>query len=162
MTSQPFKNLSLWPVTDGDREFLYEVYASTRKDEIASFGWDAAPGETFLRMQFDIRERSYVMQFPHAEQSIIRFDDSAAGSIFVNRGDSFLTLIDVAVLPEFREKGIATRLVNDLKDEATATNRSVILHVERDNTTALRLYERCGFSVSDKTELYYEMRWPRE
>ena len=32
--------------------FLYELYASTRSEEMAGWGWDTAQQEFFLNMQF--------------------------------------------------------------------------------------------------------------
>ena len=41
-------------IEDKDMEFLYQVYASTREEELAQVNWDAAQKEEFLRMQFKV------------------------------------------------------------------------------------------------------------
>ena len=46
----------------------------------------------------------------------------------------------------------------DLLDEATATNKTVQIYVEKYNP-ALRLYQRLGFSEQGDTGVYYFMEW---
>lgn len=145
-------------VTD-DREFLFEVYAGARADEVAMFGWPDAQAEMFLRSQFDVRERSYSMQFPVATHSVIVFDGKNAGSIMVNRGDAVVTLVDIAVLPEYRKRGIASHVLRELQKQAAAEHKSVVLHVEKTNANAFDLYCKHGFGVATETELHYEMTW---
>ena len=45
-------NISRRPVRPDDQEFQLKLYASTRRAEIAGFGWSEAQQEAFLRMQF--------------------------------------------------------------------------------------------------------------
>ena len=52
--------------------------------------------------------------------------------------------MDIALLPEYRGRGIGTALLEELLVEADATGRRVTIHVERFNP-ARRLYERLGF-----------------
>src|SRR5262245_24014367 len=44
--------LVLRPVAPGDEDFLFEVYVSTRADEVGAWGWDLDQQHGFLRMQF--------------------------------------------------------------------------------------------------------------
>ena len=67
-------NPDLQPVRPEDEPFLFELYASTRGDEMALVGWDKAQQEAFLRMQFNAQRSSYAMQFPNADYRIIAHD----------------------------------------------------------------------------------------
>ncbi|WP_157276834.1 hypothetical protein [Paenibacillus sp. Soil766] len=40
-----------------DESFLYEVYASTRVEELALTGWLEHEVDKFLRMQYEIQQR---------------------------------------------------------------------------------------------------------
>ena len=51
-------DLSLRDVTPDDQPFLFEVYASTRIDELQGTGWPDEQKLAFIRMQFLVRERS--------------------------------------------------------------------------------------------------------
>ena len=59
-------------------------------------------------------------------------------------------VLAIGILPKFRGEGLGTRLLREVmamaKDQG-ATEMS--LSVERENSVALRLYERLGFSVID-------------
>lgn len=151
--------VSLRTATNDDREFMYKVYAATRADEVAMFGWDDAQTDAFLRSQFEIRGASYAMQVPDAINSVILFDGKNAGSIIMGSGDTSVTLVDIAVLPEFRKRGIAAHLLRELQTQAAEENKSVVLHVEKINATAFNLYCKHEFAVTAETDLYYEMTW---
>ncbi|MDB5084378.1 MAG: family N-acetyltransferase, partial [Bacilli bacterium] len=47
-----------------DEPFLFQVYASTRYDEIDQWGWDQAAVQAFLSLQWNAQQRSYAMQHP--------------------------------------------------------------------------------------------------
>lgn len=152
-------SISLRPATQADEEFLYTVYASTRRDEVAAFGWDEAEQQAFLRMQFGLRERSYRMQFPFAEYSIILLDGAPAGQMIVNRTADAIQITDIAVLPEYRKNGIATSLIGDLQDESRKAGKPLTGHVDRQNEIALRVWSRLGFIVTGETEVLFEIEW---
>lgn len=153
------RDISGREATADDREFLYRVYASSRADEVAMFGWDDAQSEVFLRSQFDIRERAYAMQSPDASNRVIMFAGENAGSMIVNRGSTTVTLVDIAVLPEYRRRGIASHFLRELQAHARDENRTVVLHVEKINANAFNLYRKHDFAVSAENDLYYEMTW---
>jgi ribosomal protein S18 acetylase RimI-like enzyme len=141
-----------------DTTFLYQLYCSTRADEIAAWGWTATQAEPFLRMQFDAQRRGYALQTPGAENCIVRVGDEDAGRVLVDRsGDEFL-LVDIALLPQFRGAGIGTRLIRWLQAKAASAGVRIRLHVERSNR-ALRLYDRLGFVEAADDGVYLEMIW---
>ncbi len=152
-------NISLRPVRDDDQEFLCDVYCSTRRDEVATFGWDAAQTDAFLRMQFTMQQGAYKMQSPNAEYSIIVLSDTPAGRMIVSRASSAITLTDISVLPQFRGNGIGTYLIKQLQNEAAATEKPLILQVDKGNQLAMNLYEKLGFKITGEAALAYEMEW---
>ncbi len=65
-------------------------------------------------------------------------------------------IVSVAVLPEYRNRGIASRLVEkaiDALKEYRATE--VFLEVRVSNKVAIRLYERFGFAIAREITGYY-------
>jgi ribosomal protein S18 acetylase RimI-like enzyme len=59
-------------------------------------------------------------------------------------------IVDVALLPAHRGRGIGTALLTPILDEAERTGRAVSIHVARENP-ARRLYDRLGFvQVADQ------------
>jgi len=154
-------SLDLQPVRTEDEPFLFELYASTRSDEIALVGWDKPQQEAFLRMQFKAQRSSYAMQFPNADYRIIVHDGRAAGRLIVDRSGDDILLIDVALLPEFRNAGIGSALMRQVMAEAARTRKALKLHVEKMNR-ARHLYDRLGFSTISDNGIYLEMIWKAE
>ena len=153
------EHLTLRPVGTGDDDFLYRVYASTRMDEMALVDWADEQKEAFLQMQFQAQTKHYRLQYPNAEYQIIqRQDGLPIGRLIVDRSRGSILLMDIALLPEFRNAGIGTTIMQDLMAEAALKNRSILLHVEVFNP-AMKLYERLGFVKSSEQGIYHEMVW---
>jgi ribosomal protein S18 acetylase RimI-like enzyme len=142
--------LELRPATPADEAFLLAVYASTRAEELAAVAWDAATQHAFVRMQFAAQDSHHRQRFPHATFAVVTVDGMPAGRLSVDRGDTEIRIIDIALLPEHRGRGIGTALLLPILDEAERTEKTVSIHVERENP-ARRLYERLGFvQVADQ------------
>lgn len=153
----PF-SIEVREATPSDEEFLRALYHSTRRDEVAQFGWSPAEQDSFLTMQFEMQRKGYDIQFPNADHRIILFDGIPAGRIITDRAGEVLSLTDIAVLPDFRRRGIASRLISLLKRD----NDVIVLNVDKHNTGARQLYEGQGFVATAETEFAFEMRWSRQ
>lgn len=150
--------VTLRPARDDDEPFLFDVYASTRAEELARVAWEASEKEAFLRMQFAAQHRFYHEQFPTTEFQIIQAGDRPIGRLYVDRRDDEIRIVDIALLPAHRNAGIGSALLRELLAEAAAAGKPVRIHVERFNP-ALRLYERLGFRQVGDNGVYYLMEW---
>lgn len=144
------------PITDLDLDFLYRVYASTRIEELAPLNWSAAQLTEFLTMQFNAQHRYYQENFPDASYQIIMLDGAPVGRLYRERRGQSLHIIDIAILPEFRNRGIGSRLLGDIIAEGEQQNLPVRIYVEYNNP-ALRLYQRLGFRQIEQTGVYLYM-----
>jgi len=152
-------DLTLRPVTGGDRAFLVSVYASTREDELAQTDWPPEVRHAFVLQQFEAQDRYYrESTYPDADYRVIRFRDEDAGRLYVDRSVGEARIIDIAILPAFRGNGIGTSILRALQDECRTVGRSLTIHVERMNR-ALGLYERLGFRLVEDKGVYLFMRW---
>jgi ribosomal protein S18 acetylase RimI-like enzyme len=155
LMSKPEKlNVSLRDVTPDDQQFLFEVYTSTRIDELQGTDWTDDQKLAFIRMQFLVRERSQ----PRVDDRIILLNGQPIGRMMVDRSEAAIVLRDIAVLTEYRNAGVGSRLIQDLLDEAAAAGKPVQLHVVA-SSPAVRLYERLGFCRTDEESAYLEMKW---
>ena len=153
--------ITLRPVTPADQELLFTIYAGTRREELAAFGWNAAQQDAFLRMQFSAQQRSYGAAYPGADHQIILVDGKPAGRIMVYREPESLLLVDIGLLPEHRNHGVGRQLLEELVAESEKTEIPVRLQVLRTNPAA-RLYERLGFVKTGEDQMYFQMeRTPR-
>ena len=150
--------VELKPITKDDEPFLYEVYVSTRRKEIDSWGWSAEQIQHFLEMQWCAQQTSYRQQFPEASHCIILSDDKYVGRLLTENLPEHHHLIDISILPNFQGKGVGTFLITQLQQKAKEENKSVILQVFQTNP-ARDLYERLGFQVMSADEIYLKMRW---
>jgi len=144
------------PRSDGDLDFLYRVYASTRLEELAATGWDETEIETFLRMQFELQHTQYVQNYPEASFDIVLIDGAPAGRLYVHRGGSGIRIMDIALLPEFRGKGTGGRIIRELVREADAAGLTMSLHVEVNNPVR-EFYRKLGFKEIESRGAYYYM-----
>jgi ribosomal protein S18 acetylase RimI-like enzyme len=151
-------SIQLRPAGSGDEELLYTVYASTREEELAQVNWDATQRESFLRMQFQAQSQHYSSQYPGAEFQIILVEDQPAGRLYVHRRNDEIRVMDIALLPQFRRRGVGTTLMRQLLEEGERTSRTVSIHVEVFNP-ARHWYERLRFQSVADNGVYRLMEW---
>jgi ribosomal protein S18 acetylase RimI-like enzyme len=151
-------NLTLRPAGPEDERFLFRVFASTREEELGLTDWDEGQKRAFLEMQHEAQSRYYREHFARSWYEVILADGVSAGRIYVDRADDEIRIIDIALLPEHRNRGIGGALVGALLDEAKQTGKPVRIHVEKFNR-ALRFYQRLGFATIGETGVYDEMEW---
>ena len=149
-------NVELRPFSSENQDFLFQLYASTRIHEIAPFGWSPPQQEAFLRVQFNAQQGWYQQAYPQADHQIIFAADQPIGRILVAQEEDSTRLVDIALLPEYRGRGIGTQLIGQLIEQATKAGSVVRLSVLRTNP-AIHLYERLGFVKTSEDQMYYQM-----
>lgn len=145
------------PVIPGDEPFLLVLYASTREEELALVEW--APGmlDAFLRQQFHAQQTHYRSYFPSGEHELVLRGDRPIGRIYLERSDEKLHLLDIALLPDERGRGVGSALMHELIAEAQRRELPVTLHVYSLDTRVLRWYEGLGFEVVGDAGMYHLM-----
>ena len=152
------ENIGLRAVSDGDEEFLRIVYAESRREELDQVVWPEGAREAFLRSQFDAQAAHYTRHYPGAEFLIVEHHGQPAGRLYVRRSPPEIRIMDIAIVPGFRSRGIGTALLQELIAEGRASVRVVSIHVEKFNP-ALRLYERLGFRAAEDRGAYWFLQW---
>lgn len=139
--------VALRPATPDDEPFLARVYASTREDELAHVPFSEEQKAAFLAQQFAAQRAHYAAHYGDASRDVVLVDGEPAGRLIVARGGAAgILIVDIALLPAFRGRGVGGRLLGPLLAEADAAGVPVTIHVERANR-ARRLYERLGFAA---------------
>jgi ribosomal protein S18 acetylase RimI-like enzyme len=152
------RNISLRTAAANESEFLIRVYASTRAEEMAAWGWNPAQQAGFIQMQFHARRRGYAASYPSAETSVIFLNDVPVGSLTTFRSSSEFRVLDISLLSEYRGLGIGGELIGILISEAVHLKCTIRLSVVRGNRAA-RLYERLGFVATGGDVVYCEMEY---
>ena len=154
----PATQVSFRPVGEAHTELLVAIYASTRMDELAQVAWDDAQKDAFVRMQFEAQRKFYQSEYPGAEFQIILVANEPAGRLYVHRRESEIRIMDIALFPGFRGRGIGTQILENILGEGARTQRPVTIHVEAFNP-AQRLYDRLGFKRVGSNGVYHLLEW---
>ena len=150
--------VALRPCVPGDVPFLRQVYATTREEERRPLPWTEEQKRGFLDMQFGAQKQHYEEHYPDCAFLVIEVDGKPAGRLYIDRSEDGIHLLDIALLPEYRRRGIGSGLLDEILAEGRRTHRKVIIYVEHYNP-ARRLYDRLGFRHLDTNGVYHRMEW---
>ncbi|MGC1245410.1 MAG: GNAT family N-acetyltransferase, partial [Spirulinaceae cyanobacterium] len=130
---KPNRALTLRNIESEDEAFLYQVYASTRQEELALVDWDDSQKESFLKMQFNAQHKYYQENYSQAQFLIVLLDEKAIGRLYINYHKDEIRLMDIALLPSFRNQGIGTIFLKKIITEGQQLGLPIRLHVEAYN-----------------------------
>ncbi|HVG22431.1 MAG TPA: GNAT family N-acetyltransferase [Blastocatellia bacterium] len=148
----------LRPATPDDEPFLFELYRWAHSEELPVGHLEADQQELLFRMQFFAQQQTYGAQFPQSEDNIILLDGRPVGRFLVERTANEFRGIDLALLPEYRGRGIGTLILKDVLAEAEATGKPFRFHVAKTNRAA-HLYERLGMYKTGESGMHFSMEW---
>jgi ribosomal protein S18 acetylase RimI-like enzyme len=157
--SGPTLAITVRPAFPAEEELLFRIYASTRTEELAQTDWSAAQQEAFLRRQSAAQLAHYRQHYPGALFALITANGRPIGRLFLHQTAHEHRLMDIALFPEWRGRGIGSSLTAQIIAEADAQNVPASLHVERFNP-AYRLYTRLGFREVEERGVYVFMIRP--
>ncbi len=93
---------------------------------------------------------------PRAVAKVATLDGSIVGYICAEYVEDEGHILDLAVHPDFRRRGVATSLVRHVLEELRLKgSRFVYLEVRTSNNAAKELYERFGFRIVGMRKNYY-------
>lgn len=155
------EQVTLHPVSAADDDFILQVYASTRAQELAQVPWNAEQKEGFVRMQYAAQKRHYAAEFPRASHDIIYVDATPVGRIYLDRREDALHILDVTVLPQHRGHGAGEVMLRRLLHEAGSMGKPVTIYVESFNPS-LRFFERLGFQTDHQDGYQLLLKWQEQ
>ncbi len=144
---------------ESDFPFLIALYRSTREAELARTSWSEAEKQAFIEMQFQAQHQHYRTHYPDALWLIVERQGEPVGRLYLERWSHEHRIIDIALVPEARARGIGSAILQDLMDEAAANSKAVGIHVEKENP-AMSLYRRLGFRKREDKGVYDLLIWP--
>jgi GNAT superfamily N-acetyltransferase len=152
------QSIALRPAESSDEVFLFDLYASSRGDDLAAMGWDAAQIRDFLKTQYAAQQRFFQANYPEADEWMVLLESQAIGRLVVHRTQQEIRVVDIALLPEYRNTGIGTRLLRELLAEAERLRKPFRIQVMR-SSAAVTLCERLGLTKTGETGSHYQMEW---
>ncbi len=157
MKTNKTHGITFRPIAHSDIPFLYTVYRSTRIEELSQAHFSKEELEDFLKMQFSLQHQQYMDHYPNATFEVIINDSTPIGRLYMNESEDDMRIMDIALLPEFRNRGIGSTIMHHIIQTSEKLKKSVSLHVEYNNP-ALRLYEKLGFKIYTKGSVYILMK----
>ncbi|MBW3569772.1 MAG: GNAT family N-acetyltransferase [Gemmatimonadetes bacterium] len=149
-------NVTLRAATDADLEFLHRLYATTREDELKQVPWTPEQKAAFVSQQFHAQHQYWHQNYTDTSWDLILLDGEPVGRLYVARWPDDIRVVDIALMPEHRGRGLGTRLLRGILAEGEASGRKVSIHVEIFNP-ARSLYERLGFVQAEEKGVYLLM-----
>jgi ribosomal protein S18 acetylase RimI-like enzyme len=145
-------------IDSSDMDFLYQVYESTRWEELQQAPWSDEQRREFLMMQFQAQHQHYQQHYAEAEYQIIEIAEQAAGRLYLDHREDEICIVDIALLPKYRNTGVGTQILSSILAQAKNRQVPVFIHVEKNNP-ALALYQRLGFVTKEDVGVYWLMSW---
>jgi len=154
----PRSSIAFRSTVEADTPFLRHLYGTTREEEMRLVPWTLEQKAAFLDMQFQAQATHYTQFYPECEFLVIELEGRPIGRLYVDRGVDDIRITDIALLPEFRGRGIGRMLMEEILAEGAKTTKRVTIYVEHYNP-ARRLYDRLGFRHVDTNGVYHLMEW---
>jgi ribosomal protein S18 acetylase RimI-like enzyme len=152
------ESITLRPATEDDRDFLLALYKSSRGDDLRGLSWEEERINEFLEMQYEAHQIFLANDHPNLQDQIVLVDGASVGHLAVEQRAEEIRLVDVSLVPEHRQRGTGTLLIQELQAQAAAAQRPLRLQVIRFNR-AVTLFERLGFRRTSETGTHFQMEW---
>lgn len=140
--------LSFIPATGDEKEFCRQLHHAAYRDVIVrQFGaWNEPLQDSFFENTFK------------SSGEIILWNGDAVGFLAKGIFPDHVFLSELQLLPEYQGRGVGTRIIRQIQEEAAQLKRPIRLQVLRENK-ARELYERLGFTTSGETGTHVLMEW---
>jgi ribosomal protein S18 acetylase RimI-like enzyme len=126
--------VALRPARPADSEFCFQLHKAAMGDYVtAIWGWDE-------QRQRDFHDRG----FAPGRWQIITANGTDVGMLNVDYRPDEIYLSRIEIHPSYQGRGIGTRLINMLLDEAGQKGQDLVLDVLAVNHRAYALYQRLG------------------
>jgi ribosomal protein S18 acetylase RimI-like enzyme len=153
----PHGALSRRPETTADAAFLLSLHESVK-------GADLAPipepmRRQLLDMQFRAMAMGYRAAFPAARYDIITLDEASIGRLISDGGQGWFHIVHIALLPEWRDRGIGTALMTSILEHPKRLGFRCEATVAQENLASLRLWTRLGFAERGRDDANLFVEW---
>lgn len=120
--------------------------------------WTPEQKKQFVRAQFEAQKMHYAAEHPGAAHTVIYINGEPGGRLYLDRSAEAFHILDVTLLPEYRNSGAGSLLVRQIMAEAAQAGKPVSIFVETFNPS-LRLFQRLGFTAVQQKGFHFLMSW---
>lgn len=151
--------IQLRPCVASDDAFLIGLYRRTHEEMFNALEIPRDQLEQILQTQFAAQQEHYRAVYPKADFDLVILGSEPIGNLYALRGLEQYVLVDINLLPDQRNSGIGSHLVEQLISEAQAARKPVHAKVRRGNP-AWRLWQRLGFKKVYDDGVYLSIEYP--
>lgn len=132
---------------EADKDFLRRLHHSAYRDVVERQfgGWDEAQQDAYFDKDWN-----------PGQYQIVELEGEAVGAFCVEECADHLLLKEIQVFPDFQRKGIGSRMLQKVINEAEFMGVNVRLRVLKENP-ARGLYEKFGFLQTGETDTHFLM-----
>ena len=131
-----------------DKEFIYQTKShSIRRYVEPIWGWNEGDQRRYFEEDFILL----------ANFKVILLGDEAAGYMETYENDELVNITEVHINPAAQGRGMGSRIINGIVNEAKAHGKKVTLGCFKKNDGAVRLYQRLGFRITDETQTHFAL-----
>jgi ribosomal protein S18 acetylase RimI-like enzyme len=153
--------ITLRPMQDADLPFIAALYAASRQQELAPVPWSPEEKHMFLMQQHAAQHAHYQQHYRGMDALIVERGGAAIGRLYLYDTENEVRIVDISLIPTAQRQGFGAALLHDVLADATARDRRVTIHVEKNNP-ARALYAELGFVVIDEDRGAYDFwEWRR-
>ncbi len=146
--SDALSSYSLRRARAPDSAFAERLYAASMAPLLGAVdAWDEAEGLAKFRQHFHLKDTRIIM-----------VEGASAGFFQLVAAPDGFELRQLHLLPEYRNRGIGSRIIRRLQRQARRTRRPLWLMVVEGNP-AIALYARLGFVATDAADHRLRMAW---
>ena len=150
--------LTLRPARTDDQEFLYRLFCSAHSEKLQLVSLNAEEKNRLIELMYLGFTRHYSTLAPASDDRVVLLNNESIGRMILLQTSDAIWLADLAILPEYRQRGIGSALIGQLQAESMMSKRPVRLQVPQFDR-ALRLYQRFGFYKIDTVGPYLHLEW---
>src|SRR5580693_5097548 len=150
--------LTLRPSRADDQEFLHRLFCSVHSEKLNLALLSVEERNRLIGLMYQGFAGHYSTIGPAADDRIVLLNNESIGRMILLQTREEIRLADLAILPQYRRRGIGSALIGQLQTESTMSKRPVRLQVAQFDH-ALRLYQRLGFYKTDAIGTYLHLEW---
>jgi len=151
--------LRLRPETVADAAFLFALHESVKGAELALMPVAEPIRRQLLDMQFRAMTTSYRSGFPAGRFEVITLNEAPIGRLITDNGQGRFRIVYIALLPEWRNRGISTALMTSVLDKPRRLRTRCEATVTLDNLASVRLWSRLGFTERERDDTDLVLEW---
>jgi GNAT superfamily N-acetyltransferase len=145
-------------VRPDDEAFLVELFASTRPTELGAL--EPVQARAFAEHQSRLARQQYRARHPDGvEQVILDPQGTPIGRLWVDHNRDPHRIVDLALLPSRRGRGLGSALVADEQRLAVLDGCDLVVSVFATDSAAMAFWGRCGFRDEGGSATHRALRW---